>query len=200
MRDVWKKALSLLVVGLAGLLFSTRVGAEDKRTSPGDTRSIPLELFLIIDGSAALSSVQDEVVRWLHEQVVDRILREGDTFTVWLAREKGEAIFSERLRGVGDKARIKRVLQALPLQEGSVNFAVPIREATARSQRSSALTYTLLISGYASGPTPSLGGDAVGLLRFTRVEEFSGWRATVVGLGINSRVRQAAAAYMQYHP
>jgi hypothetical protein len=32
-------------------------------------------------------------------------------------------------------------------------------------------------------------------MRFSRIEEFRGWRAVVIALNIESRVRQAAAAY-----
>lgn len=178
------------VILLLGLLFPAVLGAGDKRKSP-------LELFLIIDGSSALKKVQAAVVRWLHEEVVDSILQEGDRLTIWLADETGQEIFSGALRGAGDKARIKRVLQSVPFEGGTANFAGPIRDATARIQRSHAMVYTLLITGSTAGRSPSLGGDAVGLLRFTRVEEFSGWRAMVIGLGLSARVQQAAAAYMQ---
>ncbi|MHB9293956.1 hypothetical protein Holit_03075 [Hollandina sp. SP2] len=182
-----KKYRFILVIGL---LFPAVLGAGDKRT-------VPLDLFLIIDGSSALNNVQLAVVRWLNEHVVDRILQEGDRLTIWLADEKGGVIFSEALKGSGDKARIKRVLQSLQFQEGTANFAGPIRDATARVQQSRSMVYTLLISGSTTGRSPSLGGDAVGLLRFTRVEEFSGWRAMVIGLGLTGRVQQAAAAYMR---
>ncbi|MDR0721894.1 MAG: hypothetical protein LBF75_03730 [Treponema sp.] len=185
-----KKYRFILVIGL---LFPAVLGA-------GDKRHIPLELFLIIDGSSTLKNVQPAVVRWLHEQVVDSILQEGDRLTIWVTAEKGEVIFSDVLKGAGDKARIKRVLQSLPFQEGTANVAGAIRDATARVQRSRSMVYTLLISGSTTGRSPSLGGDAVGLLRFTRVEEFSGWRATVIGLGLTARVQQAAAAYMQGNP
>lgn len=169
------------------------LGARDKR-------NIPVELFLIIDGSSALKNAQNAAVRWLEEHVVDGILQEGDRLSIWLANEKAELIFSDNLNGVGDKARIKRVLQSLQLQEGAANFGGAIREATtraARLQSARPMIYTLLVSGSTTGRSPSLGGDAVGLLRFTRVEEFSGWRLTVVGLGMNARVQQAAAAYMR---
>ncbi|MDR0628160.1 MAG: hypothetical protein LBG24_00650 [Treponema sp.] len=182
-----KKYRFILVISL---LFPAVLGAGDKRT-------IPLELFLIIDGSSALKKVQAPVVRWLHEQVVDSILQEGDRLTIWLAAEKGEVIFSDVLKGAGDKARIKRVFQSLPLEGGTANFTGALRDATARVQQSRSMVYTLLISGSTAGGSPSLGGDAVGLLRFTRVEEFSGWRAAVIGLGLTARVQQAAAAYMQ---
>ncbi|MDR1302682.1 MAG: hypothetical protein LBK43_09485 [Treponema sp.] len=178
---------------LALLLFPMVLGARDKR-------NIPVELFLIIDGSSALKNAQNAAVRWLEEHVVDGILQEGDRLSIWLANEKAELIFSDNLNGVGDKARIKRVLQSLQLQEGAANFGGAIREATtraARLQSARPMIYTLLVSGSTTGRSPSLGGDAVGLLRFTRVEEFSGWRLTVVGLGMNARVQQAAAAYMR---
>ncbi|MDR2393615.1 MAG: hypothetical protein LBD93_05635 [Treponema sp.] len=172
------------------LLFPRVLGA-------GDRRNIPLDLFLIIDGSSTLKNVQNAVVRWLNEQVVDRILQEGDRITIWIAAEKGELVFSDTLKGPGDKARIKRLFQSLQFKEGTANFAGVLREATARIQQAPSLAYTLLVSGSTTGRAPSLGGDAVGLLRFTRVEEFSGWRAMVIGLGLTTRVQQAAAAYMQ---
>jgi hypothetical protein len=165
-----------------------------------DKRNIPLELFLIIDGSAAFKNAKDTAVRWLNDRMVDGILQEGDSLTIWRAAETAEVIFSETLNGPGDKARIKRVLQSLKLQEGGANFAGPIRDATARAARirnSRSMVYTLLVSASVTGGSPSLGGDAVGLLRFTRVEEFSGWRAMVIGLGLTPVVQQAATAYMQ---
>jgi hypothetical protein len=163
----------------------------------GDKRNIPLDLFLIIDGSSTLSTVQNAVVRWLNEQVVDRTLQEGDRLTVWVAAEKGEILFSATLKGPGDKARIKRMFQSLEFTGGTANFAGVLRDATARIRQAPSLAYTLLISGSTTGSAPSLGGDAVGLLRFTRVEEYPGWRAMVIGLGLSSQVQKAASDYLQ---
>jgi hypothetical protein len=41
-----------------------------------------------------------------------------------------------------------------------------------------------------------LSGPAANLMRFSRVEEFKGWRAMVIAMGIDSRVRRAAAAFL----
>jgi hypothetical protein len=55
---------------------------------------------------------------------------------------------------------------------------------------------TLLVSGSTRNLAPSLGSGTAGLLRWSRVEQFSRWQALVVAPSIDVEVRRAAAAYM----
>ena len=61
---------------------------------------------------------------------------------------------------------------------------------------SALFSYTLLISASPESLTSLLSGPQANLLRFSRIEEFSAWRAIVVGLNIDARVRRAAVTFL----
>jgi hypothetical protein len=67
-------------------------------------------------------------------------------------------------------------------------------EAAAGNQRT---PYTILLSGSTAGPNPFPGGNAAaGMLRYSRILDFSGWRVVTAALGIGPQVRDAAASFM----
>jgi hypothetical protein len=179
-----------ITIGLALALFlgfSPLYGA--------DSRSAPIEVHLIIDGSAALAKVQSDVSGWISANLVDLRLREGDRITIWNAGGKAEIVYSDSLKNDAEKENVKKALQAFSPKGDAADFAGALRDAAARSS-SQGLIYTLLISASPSAHSPILQGPQANLIRFSRVEEFRGWRALVVALNIESRVRQAAAAYI----
>jgi hypothetical protein len=157
-------------------------------------RNAPAAFNLIIDGSAALSNVLDEVAEWISGELVDRRLQEGDRITVWSAGNTAEVLYSGTLRGGDEKAALKKILQSFSAKGDKADFSGALREARERSSTQS-ITYTLLVSASASALSPTLLGPQASLVRFSRVEEFRGWRALVVGLNIDSQVRRAVAAY-----
>ncbi|MDR3160299.1 MAG: hypothetical protein LBU28_01640 [Spirochaetaceae bacterium] len=170
------------------------------RLLPGeDGRTEPVSIYLIFDGSSMAKSGLDGAVQWIGATVIDTMLREGDALSLWITGGGPGPVFSEVLSGAAGKDRIKELLRSAVPGEGRADYAGALREAAARVREGRGLSYTLLITGTAEGNprgSPSRERDAAELLRYSRVLEFSGWRAQVVGLGITSRVQAAASAYM----
>jgi hypothetical protein len=165
-------------------------------TAADDRRSLPVSLYLIVDGSGGLKTGREGAITWLSDYIVDRVLQDGDTVTLWAAGETAELLFSESLNGAAQKEAVKELLRSLPAGGGSADYAGALREAAARETRRSGLgiPYTLLVTGVGGG---FLGGKAAtDLLRYSRIQEFSGWRVQVVGLGLAPQVQRAVSGYM----
>jgi hypothetical protein len=160
-----------------------------------DARTIPLDVNLIMDGSVALKNAGNEAIAWVSDYLVDTIFQDGDRITIWNAEGKAHIVHSGTLSGAGGKENIRKILRSLAFQDNSADFSGALRDAASRTNSGSAITYTILISGSSSSLSPLLLGSDSNLLRYSRVEEFSGWRALVIALNINSQVQRAAAAY-----
>jgi hypothetical protein len=183
-----KRPLFALLFVLFALFPSPFLPAED-------VRLVPMDMNLIIDGSTALKAGMDGAVSWLCGHVVDELLREGDRLNIWIAAGRAKRIFSESLSGPDKKEEVKALLRSIAPGGDSSDFAGPLREiAGAGGGRT--MAYTLLITGSGADHSPLAGADTVDLLRYSRVQEFSGWRAIVAAPGIDSRVRNAASAYL----
>jgi hypothetical protein len=169
-------------------LFSGFAAAEDRRT-------VPVALYLIIDGSEGLKTGKENAVTWVNDYI-DRVLQDGDTLTVWLAGEKAELLFSEALNGAVQKETVKELLRSIVPGGGVADYAGALREAAARETRRTGpdIPYTLLITGVAGG---FFGGSAAAeFLRYSRIQEFPGWRVQMAGLDLASQVEKAVSGYM----
>jgi hypothetical protein len=181
--------------GIAGLLFYFIL--PPGLLFSGDVRNRPLDMYLIIDGSAHLEGVKDTALGWISRELVDSILQEGDRLTVWSAGDRARIAFEEIL-GASGKAGIKEKLKTLDTGAASPDFPGALRDAAqlrARRSETDRISYTLLISGTAGGLGASLSGPSLNLIRYSRVEEFKGWRTLVVAPEIEGKVKQAAAAF-----
>ena len=159
-----------------------------------DTRSSNIDLNLILDGSGALSGVIGEVAAWFSD-TLDQILLPGDRITVWSAGEVAKVVFSETIKNDTDKENVKKVIQEFSADGEDADFSGALQEAASRLSGNT-ITYTLLISASTAALSPTLLGPQANLMRFSRVEEFRGWQTLVIGLNFDSKVRQAAAAFM----
>ncbi|MDR2785650.1 MAG: hypothetical protein LBB83_07025 [Treponema sp.] len=186
-----KKALFFLIFGC---LFSPLFA--------GSGRSLQLDIFLIIDGSAALEQGRNEALDWLCNHVVDGLLQEGDRLTIWAAGEKAEELYSGSITGNETKETIKTLIRTIPAKGKSADFPGALREA-AKQEKANAgkdserLSCTLLIGGMAAGYNSLSGGEMFNLLRYSRFEDFSAWRVVTVAPGIEAGVKGAAAAFMR---
>ena len=175
-----------LCLGLGALLFclpALSFGA--------DLRTLPMDVYLILDPSPALGNQREAAVKWLCDQVIEGQLVEGDTLTILNAGSRPAVLFSDTI-GAGNKEAAKEAVRKAAGGD-TADYPAALREAASRqAARGGRLSYTLLISG-TGGPSAASGG----LVRYSRVQEFSGWRALTVGLGLERRVREAAAAYMR---
>ncbi|MDR1099309.1 MAG: VWA domain-containing protein [Treponema sp.] len=188
-----------IVLGLLGAFLLTAHGLYAQ-----DSRNIPIEVYLIMDGSPAIKNAGAEAVNWVCNYLVDGILRDGDRITIWNAAERAQIVYSDTLSGAEGKAEVKKTLQSLKAGGNQADFSGALREAAqraaaqraaARNSSRSGITYTLLISGSSSALSPALLGSGANLLRYSRIEEFPSWRALIVALDINSQVQRAASTY-----
>ncbi|MDR2021449.1 MAG: hypothetical protein LBQ14_11870 [Treponema sp.] len=157
-----------------------------------DLRTLPADVYVILDVSPAMGDRREEAVKWLCDDLIDGRLLEGDTLTILAAGDKTELIFSGSLNAA-EKEAAKQALRRTPAGGGPADYPGALRETASRqTAKTGRMSYTLLISG-TTGPSAASGG----LVRYSRVDEFSGWRVLTVGLGIDQRVKTAAAAFMQ---
>jgi hypothetical protein len=164
-----------------------------------DVRTGPADIYVILDASSAVRDYREEALEWVCGYVVDRLLIEGDTLTVVAAGDKASVVLSETINA-DKKEAVKQTLRgtgngggAADYSGAAADYPGALREAADRqAARRGRTAYTFLISGTA-GPSAASGS----LVRYSRVEDFSGWRVLTVGLGIDQAIRDAAAAYMR---
>jgi len=152
----------------------------------------PINVNLIIDGSASNASVKEEISAWVISRL-DQILAEGDRVTIWNAGEAARVIYTGTVNNDSDRENIRRSIREFSAFSETADFSGALREAAGR--QSSSFSYTLLVCASPDSLSAFLSGSQANLLRFSRVEEFPQWRALVVGLNLEARVKQAAAKF-----
>jgi len=151
----------------------------------------PIDVNIIIDGSSSLSGVKDEVTAWVIGRL-DQILVDGDRITVWSAGTSARVIYTGTVSNTEKEAAKKSIRDIAPSGQ-TADFSGALRDAAGR--RGSSYSYTLLISASPAALSSVLSGPQANLLRFSRIEEFNSWRALVVGLNIDTKVKGAATAF-----
>jgi hypothetical protein len=160
--------------------------------TPAYAQRAPIDINLIIDGSSSLTGVKNEITTWISGRL-DQILAEGDRVTVWNAGAQSRVVYSGRIEGAPGKEAVKKSIQDISPSGNNPDFSGALRDAASR--QSSGYSYTLLISASPDALSSFLSGPRANLLRFSRVEEFSTWRAFVVGLNLDSRVKRQTSAF-----
>jgi len=161
--------------------------------SAQDQRNTPITVNLIVDGSQELAGVLNDVSSRISGDLVDGILQNGDTLTIWSAGKTAQILYSETLKTAADKENIKKILKNLPAQGDSADFSGALQKTAAQSGRN--IQLTMLVNASHSTLSPALSGAGAQLIRFSRVEEYSGWRMLIIAPDINDTVRRAAAAF-----
>jgi len=155
----------------------------------------PINVNLIIDSSSSLTSVKANMTAWISGHL-DQVLANGDRVTIWSVGTATRVIYTGTINSQPDRDAAKKSIQDISGTGDTADFSGALREASVQaSQGQQAFCYTLLISASPSALTALLSGPQSNLMRFSRMEEFSGWRAVVVGLNMDVRVRRAAAAF-----
>jgi len=157
-----------------------------------DSQRPPININLIIDGSQTFLDAKEEITSWACNHM-DQILADGDSLTIWNAGTAAEVIYTGSISSSADREAAKKSVTDFSPSTDTADFAGALREAASR--QSSSYSYTLLISASPAALSSVLSSPQAGLLRFSRVEEFSSWRVLVVGLNLDARVRRAAAAF-----
>jgi hypothetical protein len=176
-----------IIFGLAVIVFGVFTPLLE-----AEARSAPIDANLIIDGSESLSAVKEEAAAWLSRGFIDQMLAEGDSITVWSAGSQAKVIFSGTIGGNYSKEDLKKSVLEIAASGETADFAGALKEA-AQKRPGAPFSYTLLIS---ASPDAVFSSGQSSLLRFSRVEEFPGWRALVVGLNLEEKVERAAAAFL----
>ena len=187
LKAIFRKSLIMIIlVGFIPLL-----NAEDRRT-------IPLDMYLIIDGSASLENSKNETISWINDQVVDRILMDGDSVTIWTAGDRARIIHEATLSSSSGKKELKDKLLAMDVKSKTADFSGALTEALPKVSKTKAdrLAYTMLVTASAEGLEPALAGSSQRLFRWFRSETYSRWQVLIVAPDIGTKVQQAAAAYI----
>jgi hypothetical protein len=162
-----------------------------------DSRTLPLDMNLIVDGSSLSPGAKNEAVAWIETQVIDRLLKDGDRVTLWSAGPQAQVVFSETLGGANGKDAVKAKLRAIEASGATADFSGALRDAASRSaQGTGRISYTMLVSASAKSLAPALTGRDANLFRWSRAEEYPHFRVLVVAPDIHKKVQQAAVAYM----
>jgi len=157
-----------------------------------DTARPSIDINLIIDGSAGFTGVKEEVSSWIISRL-DQLLLDGDKVTVWSTGTSAKVVYTGKINGNNDRDAVKKSIRDISGSGATADFSGALRDAASRT--GSGLCYTLLISASPSALSSLLSGPQAGLLRYSRVEEFSKWRALVVGLNLDEKVKRAAAGF-----
>ncbi|MDR2419449.1 MAG: hypothetical protein LBD79_10435 [Treponema sp.] len=184
-----KKSVPVLILALC---FSGTLSAID-------TRTIPLDLFLIIDDSSLLAAAKDTATVWMCNHLIDELLQDGDHLTIWLTSDTARIVFSDSVDRVR-KETAKNMLHTMADSSAPADFAGALRAASVRAgaiQNTNRIVYTLLVSGSEASIFSTTDTDIVGLLRVSRVDDFSGWRVLTIGLGLSSQAQRAASNYIK---
>ena len=187
-----KQTIAILTIILAVFCLSPLFGTD--RT--------PINVNLIIDGSSAFTAAKAEITTWVNGRL-DQILANGDRVTVWSAGTTASVIYSGTVNSPADRETVKARIREISGSGETADFSGALREASAGAAaagagalQSPSFSYTLLISASPESLSSVLSGPQASHLRFSRIEEFPRWRAVVVGLNLDSRVRRAASAFM----
>ena len=158
----------------------------------GNDRTAPIDVYIIVDSSSAMEKGKTEAVNWLCATVIDGVLLEGDRLWIWTAAKKPELIYSETLR---DKEAPKTAIKSIQYQGDDADYRGALEEARKQAEKSNRTTYTLLISGSGAKDPPQAEAESAGLLLYSRVESYSGWRVLTVGLDLSPKVKRSSAYY-----
>ena len=166
--------------------------------SAEDSRTIPLDLYLIIDDSEAFQNAKDNAIAWVNEQVLDRLLMEGDSVTIWTAGDSARILYSGEISTLDAKKDIQDTLNSIEPEGKTTDFIGALRELelVLSLTPQDRLPYSVLVTASARNLWPALTGNSQSLLRWFRTEKYERWQALIIAPGINQRVSQAASTYM----
>ena len=173
------------------LVFLIPAGAENNR-------DIALDMFLIIDSSQAMETPKNEVISWLNDRVIDEILINGDSITVWAAGERAEIIYSDTISTDTSKSELRERIRNLNTDGRAADFTGALRELEPRVSGvpQDRLAYSMLITSSAEGLVPLLTGTAQQIFRWSRSERYERWQVFIFAPDIGPRVQQAASAFL----
>jgi hypothetical protein len=169
-----------------------------------DVRSGPIDLYLLIDTSSSLSSHYSEALSWIRSAVFEEILQKGDSVTVIGAGESVQILSESAYIGPESSQGLEKLLQSIRLQGTHADLAGAIRVSKRKDAAKSnprALAVALMITGTDNRETVSNGEqtkDLETLLKYSKVEDFPGWKLIIIGLNVDGKIKAAAAEYQAF--
>jgi hypothetical protein len=162
-----------------------------------NNRTMPLDMFLIVDGSSFMENSKNDVLTWINDQVIDRILVDGDKITIWSAADEAQVIYSADV-SEKVKSEIKDILKLMETKGKTPDFSGALRDAASKASGldRSRMSITMLITASAEGLRPAMAGGSQSPLRWYRSERYERWQVLIVAPNIGQKVRQAALSFM----
>ena len=155
-------------------------------------RTTPIDVYIIVDSSSAMEKGREEAVNWLCTTIIDGFLLQEDRIWIWTAGSRPELVYSGTIQ---NKEEIKTVIRSIRYQGNAADYRGALEEARNQARKSNRTNYTLLISGSGAKDPPQREAESAGLLRYSRVESFSGWRVLTIGLDLGPKVSRSSAYY-----
>ena len=149
-------------------------------------RTAPIDVYIIVDSSSAMEKGREEATNWLCNTVIDGMLLKEDRIWIWTAGSRPELIYSGTME---NKEEAKAAIRSIRYQGDAADYRGALQEAKSQAVKSNRTSYTLLISGSGAKDPPSREAESAGLLRYSRVDSFSGWRVLTIGLDLDSKIK-----------
>ncbi|AEJ19287.1 hypothetical protein Spica_1141 [Gracilinema caldarium DSM 7334] len=168
-----------------------------------DVRSGPIDLYLIIDTSSSLSSHYAEALSWIRSSLLDSILQKDDMITIISAGTTTHILSDITFTGPESSQGLEKSLQSIRLQDAYANLAGAIKEARRRDLTKvhpKALGVALLITGTDNTTAVHEKNDKEleDLLRYSKVDDFPGWKLVVIGLNLDGKIKAATTEYQAF--
>jgi hypothetical protein len=154
-----------------------------------------------MDATPAMNSVRREAIDWVCTSIVDGILQNGDRITLWSVSERPGELISQTISSSADKDSLKAIIQSIAEAPGPANYKLALGIAAEREKKRTdrdRIFFTLLVGAYIEEMDANQGKvsyNGIDLLKYSRVLDFPGWKAIVVGLGLDDAINKAAAIY-----
>lgn len=169
-----------------------------------DFRKGSIDLYLLIDTSTSISAHYGDALSWVRRTVLEEILQKDDTVTIISAGSSVQLLTEYRFSGPDSAADLAKTLQSISIQGDFADLAGAIREAKRRDTakaKQQTMAIALMITGTDStgtGLNLLKTKDLEVLLKYSKVEDFPGWKVIVIGLNLESKIQTAAKEYQAF--
>jgi hypothetical protein len=161
-----------------------------------DIRTEPIEAYVLLETSAAMGNAVPDAADWICDKVIDGILIPGDRLSVWSFSAGAARLIDRQTFIQQDKENIKAGIRGLAADNKAPKLALALTELLQETRRwaSPGKTTFLVVAG---SLVESDSHETEMLLKRSKVTDFPGWKAVVVGVGIDGKVTESTKAYFE---